>query len=542
MPPSSVAWASHEAHRHAEQSEDTAGDRGRARLSNAMARLTELARNHTSLDKKQTAHLQRLVTSWGLLADLSFSDLMLFARMGHPVDGEGTEQFIVLGQVRPTTGQTVYRTDWVGKMVQDHQRPLVARTFGLGQIIDGEVPSETLREFVRALCIPVVFEGVTIAVLTRESAPSVGRSSGELERVYVEVFHRFLRMLTTGAYPFAEDELTVEESARVGDGVLILDATARVEYSSPNAVSCLHRLGVHANTEGMRLADCGLQETAIRNSFNRASPGTEEVEGGADVVVLVRSIPLIDAGRVTGAIVLLRDISDLRRRDRLLLSKDATIREIHHRVKNNLQTISSLLRLQARRLASPEAKAALDESVRRIASIALVHDTLSRGAGDDVPFLEIAKPLIRMVEEGLLSPDVPVRFHVRGDAGELPATVATPLAVVLTELFQNVVDHAFPRGSELADAGGQVDVHFANDGRMLRVTVTDDGAGLPEGFSLEASPGLGLSIVRALVTSELGGTISMTPANGPAGRTGTVVRLELPAKGVEYVEPALTAR
>jgi len=147
-----------------------------------------------------------------------------------------------------------------------------------------------------------------------------------------------------------------------------------------------------------------------------------------------------------------------------------------------------------------------------------------------------------MVEEGLLSPDVPVRFHVRGDAGELPATVATPLAVVLTELFQNVVDHAFPRGSDLADVGGQVDVHFANDGRTLRVTVTDDGAGLPEGFSLEGSPGLGLSIVRALVTSELGGTISMTPGAGPVGRTGTIVRLELPAKGVEHVEPALTAR
>ena len=77
----------------------------------------------------------------------------------------------------------------------------------------------------------------------------------------------------------------------------------------------------------------------------------------------------------------MRDVSELRRRDRLLLSKDATIREIHHRVKNNLQTIASLLRLQGRRLASVEAKQAIDESVRRIRSIALVHETLAYEAG-----------------------------------------------------------------------------------------------------------------------------------------------------------------
>src|SRR3546814_14779627 len=99
-------------------------------------------------------------------------------------------------------------------------------------------------------------------------------------------------------------------------------------------------------------------------AFSIGAPVTEEVEHGGEVTVLIRCIPLIDHGIVSGAVVLTRDISDLRRRDRLLLSKDATIREIHHRVRNNLQTISSLLRLQARRFASPEAKLAIEESVR----------------------------------------------------------------------------------------------------------------------------------------------------------------------------------
>jgi two-component sensor histidine kinase len=226
---------------------------------------------------------------------------------------------------------------------------------------------------------------------------------------------------------------------------------------------------------------------------------------------------------VTGALVLLRDISELRRRDRLLISMDATIREIHHRVKNNLQTISSLLRLQGRRLEAPEAKAAIEESVRRIRSIALVHETLSRETGDDVQFNDIVRPLLRMVEESLVSPDRPVRVTVEGDAGKLPASVATPLAVVLTELVQNAVDHGFPDDDDRA--GGSVRVCLENDGAALHLQVVDNGVGLPPGFRIDGATGLGLSIVRSLVTSQMEGTIALRAG---ADDTGTVADVVVP--------------
>jgi two-component sensor histidine kinase len=232
--------------------------------------------------------------------------------------------------------------------------------------------------------------------------------------------------------------------------------------------------------------------------------------------------------------MLLRDVSELRRRDRLLLSKDATIREIHHRVKNNLQTISSLLRLQARRLESPEAKAAVAESVRRIRTIALVHETLSREPGDDVAFVEIVRPLLRLVEESLQSPERPIRFMVIGDGGRLAATVVTPLSVVLTELLQNAVDHGFPEG----DGGGNVAVRLQVEESELLISVIDDGRGIPAGFKLADAKGLGLSIVRTLVTTELAGTIEMRPARVDEltevefepreGNTGTVILLRVP--------------
>ena len=485
-----------------------------------MSALSDLLASHTHLDDDQTGHLQRLVASWGLLADLCFADLLLFVAADEP-----STDLVVLGQVRPVTNQTLYRSDLVGTVVPGDDRPLVARSLAQGEIMDGEVTNQTLKERVRALCIPVRWQGRTIAVVNREAAPSV-RHPGELERTYIEVFNRFARMIASGEFPFASEEGPSEEAPRVGDGVILLDGSGRVEYSSPNAISALHRVGVHANTEGMRLGQLGLEEMAVRTAFANGVPDTEEIERGPQVTVLMRCIPLIDSTQVTGAVVLLRDISELRRRDRLLLSKDATIREIHHRVKNNLQTVSSLLRLQGRRLESPEAKAAVEESVRRIRSIALVHEILSHEAGDDVPFIEIVRPLVRMVEEGLLSPEAPVDIKITGDAGKLPATIATPLSVVLNELLQNVVDHAYPAGDE--PHRGHVLVELDNNGTGLTVRVTDDGAGLPPGFSFEASTGLGLSIVRTLVTTELNGTIELVPGVGPVDRRGTVVELRVP--------------
>jgi len=487
-----------------------------------VASLAELARLRTGLEGHQLAHLQRLVGAWGLLADFCFADLLLYA----PVRAGDEESFIILGQIRPATTQTVYRSDWVGTVLTAAERPLVANSFRSGEIVEDTVEVTGLKEQVRVLAIPVRWNGEVIGVATRESALTFGRQPGELERVYVEIFNRFARMIAAGTFPFATDDPEPEEAPRVGDGVMLLDRQGRVVYTSPNAVSALHRVGVHANTEGMRLGELGLDETPVWRAFALPGPVTEEVEQGPEITVLFRCIPLLDQGEVSGAVVLLRDISELRRRDRLLLSKDATIREIHHRVKNNLQTISSLLRLTGRRLESPEAKAAIEESVRRVRSIALVHEILSREAGEDVPFIEIVRPVCRMVEEAFHTPDRPVRCRVEGDAGNLPAQVATPLAVVLNELLQNAFDHAYPESKEF-DAG-EVVLSLRRERGELAVQVVDDGAGLPDGFDLETSVGLGLSIVRTLVTSELAGTIRLRTGEGPADRPGTVVELNVP--------------
>jgi two-component system, sensor histidine kinase PdtaS len=489
-----------------------------------VASLIELARSLTPLDAAETEQLQRLAASWGLLADFCFSDLLLFVPVG-AFDGD---EFVVLAQVRPTTGQTVYRGDWVGTRLSEDERPLVARAYRNGEIIEGEIHLSVVRERVRVLCVPVRRAGRVVGVMTREAAPSIGRQHGELERTYLDIFNRFARMIASGDFPYEEKDDTAE-APRVGDGVLLVDPQGRVEYASPNAVSAFHRVGVHANAEGLRFGELGLDEGPIRTAFQHRQPTVIEVERGNEITVVFRCLPITDRGDISGAVILVRDISELRRRDRLLLSKDATIREIHHRVKNNLQTISSLLRLQGRRLDSPEAKAAIEESARRIRSIALVHEILSREAGDDVPFVEIARELSRMVDESLINPERPFRVHFSGEAGTVPAAPATSLSVVLNELLQNAVDHAFPESVDLSEEPGEVRVTLERTEDRLLVTVTDNGVGLPDGFGLDQSTGLGLSIVRTLVETELDGEIRTRPVReGGTTRPGTEVCVEVP--------------
>jgi two-component sensor histidine kinase len=482
-----------------------------------MATLEELALLHTPVRGDALAHLQRLALSWRLLADLAFADLLLLA----PVAEEDGHRFVVLAQVRPTTGQTLYVTDLVGHVVDEVERPLVTRAWRREEEVEGETNALGSKERVRLHCIPVRHRGQIIAVLTRETPTTSGRRPGELERYYLEAFDRLARMVVEGTFPFAREEIELEGAPRVGDGVILLDADGRIQYGSPNAVSSLHRMGIHAYTSGVHLAEVGFDEGAVDTAVRACIPVIEEVERD-DASILLRVIPLLEDRKPAGALILLRDVTDLRRRDRMLMSKDATIREIHHRVKNNLQTIAALLRLQGRRLDSPEARQAMRESERRIRSIAIVHETLSREARESVEFSDIMKPLLRVVEETTTPDDLAVQFEVEGDAGALPGEVATSLAVVLNELMQNAVDHAFPEDDAQADSERTVTVRLARTGQQVIVEVTDNGVGLPGEFSLDAAKSLGLSIVQALVTGELGGTLEMH------GDKGTRVEVRVP--------------
>jgi two-component sensor histidine kinase len=488
--------------------------------------LTDLARDRTALTSADIEWLHALVSDWQLLADLSFADLVLWAPL---TAGDG---WVVLAQLRPTTGPTTYNDDVVGATAAPGERPFVDAAHGEHRICREGDPEWTRGVPVRRESIPVTRAGSVIAVIERSTNLSSARTPSRLELTYLKGADDLAQMVAAGTFPFPGEEPILVRSPRVGDGLLRLGRSGQVSYASPNALSAYRRLGLAADLVGGELGPltarlCAPGQPADDSLMVTASgraPRETEVEGHGSVVQL-RSIPLIVHGMPNGALVLVRDVTELRRRERELLTKDATIREIHHRVKNNLQTVAALLRLQARRLSGPEARAALEEAVRRVGSIAIVHETLSHTPEEIVDFDDIAARVVAMAGE-VSAPEARVTPTISGRFGFLPAAVATPLALVLTELLQNALQHGLSQVP--GNKPSALAVTVRRDAAGLAVTVEDNGAGLPPDFDLDAATSLGLQIVRTLVVSELGGRLAISPrATG-----GTAVSVDLPLAAI----------
>jgi two-component sensor histidine kinase len=481
--------------------------------------MNDLVRQHTALDAADLEWLHLLVSEWQLLSDLSFADLVLW------VPTKDGQRYVSVAQMRPNTGPTSYQDDMVGRLVPRGRRPLLDAAVDEGRIVREGDPEWREEVPVRVESIPVRREGRVLGVIARNTNLLTVRTPSRLELTYLQSASDLAQMIAAGEFPFPAEQVDMDASPRAGDGLIRLDADGLVQYASPNALSAYHRLGLATDLVGLHLGQTTAELAPSKRPMDESlatlvsgwAPREAEVEGG-DGVIQLRTIPLKPKGARIGSLVLLRDVTELRRRERELMTKDATIREIHHRVKNNLQTVAALLRLQARRLDDDKARGALDEAVRRVGSIAIVHETLSQNLDERVEFDEIADRVIAMVAE--LSPGR-VTAGREGRFGILSAEVATPLSMVLTELLQNALEHGF--GTALH---GGVTVTARRGPHALRVVVADDGRGLPERFDPQSSGNLGLQIVRTLVVGELGGTFDMLPGPG----RGTQVILDIPVE------------
>jgi two-component system, sensor histidine kinase PdtaS len=467
-----------------------------------MATLADRIRLVSDLELGEAEHLRTLCSSWQVLADLSFSDLLLYVpRSRH--DRSGTETFIICAQLRPFTSQTLYPQDMVGIEVTQPEQPIVERAYREGRIWAQDDPVLVDGMPIRMDAVPVRFKGRVIAVVTKEGSPGTSRRPGRLEQVYLQAAEHVSAMVCDGDFPFPDTP--AGEWPRIGDGLFILDGPGRVSWASPNALSALRRLGIKQNIIGHRLDELGLGEAPVHPAMKARTVLDGELSRG-DTHVRLRVLPLVDGVEPAGSLVLARDITELREKERMLSVKDATIREIHHRVKNNLQTIASLLRLQGRRLQSDEARLALSESVVRIGTIALVHETLSEEPSDVAEFADVARRISHMVAEGLMPPDSDIDLKVGGTTGPVDAEVATPLAVIMTELLQNALEHAFPKMTS-----GSITVELSREPSHVVVIVRDDGIGMVEGEGTGES--LGLHIVRTLV-AELKGIFTIESDGG----------------------------
>ncbi len=490
-----------------------------------MSTLGDLLAEHTVLPGNAVDHLHAVVGEWQLLADLSFADYLMWVRRDDGV-------LVCVAQVRPNTSPTVLLADAVGTINRADEMPVVTDAFTTGSIRRQNSAGQQDSFGLNVEAVPVRYKSDVVAVLTHQTALA-DRNASRLEIAYLDCAGDLLHMLSEGTFPNVGDLAMSRSSPRVGDGFIRLDESGVVVFASPNAISAYHRMGLAAELEGHNLVTVTrplisdpfeAQELAnhVRDSLGGGSSMRMEVDAGG-AAILLRTLPLVVHGEAVGAAVLIRDVTEVKRRDRALLSKDATIREIHHRVKNNLQTVAALLRLQARRTNNAEGREALIESVRRVSSIALVHDALSMSVDEEVNLDEVVDRILPIMNDVAApeSMETRIRIHRVGDLGVLDADRATALIMVITELVQNAIEHAF----DASTRQGCVTIRAERSARWLDVVVHDDGRGLPEGFSLEKSDRLGLQIVRTLVSAELDGSLGMHEV--PAGGTDVVLRVPL---------------
>ena len=463
------------------------------------------------LDGVAAAVIKRILPNLNLLADLLHADVLLFARAGTQIE--------VVDHAKPSPVPSVYQDSQTGRRLRtDQVRPIARILFQgrgrhevQGAVVNG-VP--ILREVLAVRDA----EGRVIAALATETVVIEHERVQKRTSVLRRALTRIRDLVAQGRVEGGE------KIGRLGlhDGMMIVDADGVIQYASSVAEGLYRLLGIVDMLTNTQLSQLDTNEylafRAMETGVCMEQPMKEQ-----DRVWIKKAIPLVAGDspgwasklpgwfwrQPVGAIVIIQDITADVRREQELKVKSAMIQEIHHRVKNNLQTITALLRLQSRRVQSEEAATALKEAVGRIMSVAVVHEFLSQDESSIINIQDVCKRITQEFVNGTLDPMKKIDLRLEGEGQFLlPAQQATSCALIVNELIQNAVDH----GLEHKDQGTVV-VRLLQTDDSMAIEIEDDGAGLPEDFDL-ARGGLGLQIIQTLVRDDLKGQFLLEDDGG----------------------------
>lgn len=457
-----------------------------------MRTLVELCRTQTALTERQIECLRRNSVCFALAADLAHAYVSVYVRAK---DGA----LIVAAQAKPHTSFSRYEPNAIGDRLRQAEEPLIWQTFETGRSIQGKREwglGALLDMYTFPLCDA---DGVCLAVVSFEANPV---------RIKLESYAYLLEtacMLLHGVRLPADPEQYRCLSA--SDGIVIADSRHKIRFVNTAALRIYKVLGV-GDAVGLQLFDRRMTMHVVRETTARRRPYEKEVEAG-NLVLLQRSIPIYRNGEQCRTVLVISDVTELRKKEKELFIKTAVLQEMHHRVKNHLQTVASLLRLQARRTQSEEVKAALRESVNRILSISVVHAFLSQQDAEVIDVAEVAKRILDAVAKTMLEPEFLLRTRFEGDTVILPSEKACSLALVFNELIQNAIEHAF-----VGRAEGCIGLRMGTRADVYEIELYDDGEGYREGVCLQASRSLGLQIVRTLVEDDLDGSLRLYSDGG----------------------------
>ncbi len=453
----------------------------------------DVCRKYTALTAAQAEALEETADALQIVADLAHAQVTIYAM------ARDAGLLAITAQAKPHTGFLQYKPNVLGTTVSAAEEPLVWRTITAGETIRGRREWALGMEVLAMQTFPVPdANGDIIAAVSFEF--NVEDETGGDHDMLIETAYQFLMSarIATGS---------VLKPLTAREGVIVVDDRGRVVYANAAAISIYKLFGI-GRIVGRRVHDRTVNIRLALKAASSRQPQENELEIG-NVVLAQRAIPIVRGGQTVRTILIVADITEIKKKEKELLIKAAVIQEIHHRVKNNLQTIASLLRLQARRTPSPEVKAALRESVNRILSISVVHEFLSQQDAEVIDVAEVARNILDQVIENMVEPDFNIKTLFNGQQMVLPSDQAISLALAINELIQNSIEHGFTGRRE-----GVIGVDIAASQDAYRVEIWDDGVGLPADFGQRESNSLGLQIIRTLVEHDLGGTFRLESRGG----------------------------
>jgi two-component system, sensor histidine kinase PdtaS len=468
-----------------------------------------------NLTQKDIAVLEKIEAHLGILADLSRADVLIYCPLSQ-------QRAVVVSQASPHSILPIYSETQVGREVTFADEPAVLYALTEGRRSATEVHRPTGDKYSAAERAPVVQEIHPVRGEDERVVAAICIETNLIERERhrrrSKVFQRALKQFQETVLRGTLHSLDPLTPFSEHDGVLVVDAQHRIQYASGIATSQYRKLGYAGNLLRWHIEDLELDD-------NR--PVLEAVEKGQcvereirvrDLIWTKKAVPLYSTTkglrrflptgnaptRLESILVAIRDETESRRQEEELRVKVAMIQEIHHRVKNNLQTIASLLRIQARRAETEEVRRALREGINRVLSVAVIHEFLAHQDARVINIRDVSQRIVNQVQEGVLDREKGIRLDLRGPNIYLPTQPATVCALVINELLQNALEHGYGR-----QEGGTVTVDLQDDGEKITIAVDDDGVGLPEDFDLAQTGSLGLQIVRTLAQGDLKGEFEL---------------------------------
>lgn len=465
------------------------------------------------LDDTDIELLQRVEDGMSILADVHRADVLLYCSLNK-------DRAAIVAHSRPHSVSPVYTDSLTSHAIAGDLQPLVSRTLHHGFRVSGQ-------RFAIANGAPVVQH--SIAIRNRQER-IIGALCIETNLIEHER-HRRRNRSFQWAVRQMQHMVARGELADAGaltpfgehDGILLVDRQHRIRYASGIATNLYRRLGHVEGLVGKHLSRVSMSDEEIVAPVFDGSRCTEEETTENSRTWIKRGVPILAVfggwnrvsalepllesrfeRRVVASLILIRDTTESRLKEQEIKVKTAMIREVHHRVKNNLQTIAALLRMQARRCESGEVQQALQEGINRILSVAVVHEFLSYQEQNAVSLKEVAGKIVRQIRQGVMDPEKRIHIELSGSEVLLPAQQATSCALIINELLLNSVEHGFEGRNS-----GTITVQFDDENSHIVISVKDDGTGLPSHFDIHDTSSLGLQIVRTLVQDDLKGVFHL---------------------------------